>query len=158
MHLIRRSLRSLTAFGVVSSATLARPAGLPIPANVGPGRGIMWGMKLPALALAALLLVGCSSVRAAFPAAPASLKESCTALRSVLAEFGQSVPDGARYSTYAPKVKALADAGDQSTKDAFAPLVAAMEKGARGESAVKEQAAATIKLAAICGTAGAPLT
>lgn len=118
----------------------------------------MCGIKLPALALAALLLVGCSSAPAAATVAPASLKEWCTALRSVLAEFGQSVPDGARYSTYAPKVKALADAGDQSTKDAFAPVVAAMEKGARGEAAVRDQASATIKVAASCVTAGVPLT
>lgn len=113
-------------------------------------------MKLPALALAALLLVGCSSAPAAAP--PASLKESCAALKPVLAEFGQAMPDAARYSTFAPKVQALADAGDQSTKDAFGPLVAVMERGAKGEQVLGDQAGATITLAGLCGTAGSPLT
>lgn len=110
-----------------------------------------------ALATSAVLaLSGCSTASGS-----ASLKESCAALNAVLQEFGQVAPTAQRYAAYAPKVKAISEAGDAATKDALQPLVAALEKGAQGGDsmgAMGAQLTATLTLMPQCANAGAPLT
>lgn len=110
-------------------------------------------MYRPLVTLAALLaLTSCSSP------APTSvgLKDSCDALGVVLQDFGQVAPTAQRYADYLPKVKAIQDRGDATTKEALQPLVAAMDKGAQGDTSVTFGAhlAATVGLMAQCAAAG----
>lgn len=110
-------------------------------------------MYRPLVTLAALLaLTSCSSP------APTSvgLKDSCDALGVVLQDFGQVAPTAQRYADYLPKVKAIQDRGDATTKEALQPLVAAMDKGAQGDTSVTFGAhlAATVGLMAQCATVG----
>lgn len=103
---------------------------------------------------AGLALGGCS---APAQAQPVSLKDSCVALNAVLTEFGQRAPDAAGYAAVLPKVQAIHDAGDQSTKDSMQPLVEVMARGAKGENVLTDQVSVTVNLAMACGAAGAPL-
>lgn len=114
-------------------------------------------MYRPLVTLAALLaLTSCSTP------APASvgLKDSCEALAVVLADFGQVAPTVQRYVDFTPKVAAIHDRGDAATKAALQPLVAAMDKGLRGDAgaAMVAQAAATMALVPQCAAVGASLS
>ena len=113
-------------------------------------------MRLLALiTTTALVLAGCSAPAATPSAAPASLKESCDKLTPLSADYGQAAPDRQRFGTYLPKFQAVSDAGDQATKDAMAPLLAALSNGATGDgSALKQMTGAMLTLVVKCKAAG----
>lgn len=108
--------------------------------------------RLAPIALSVLLaLGGCSS--AGSPAG--GMKATCDSLGPVMKEFGQLMPNSARYSEFGAKVKAIADAGDAETEAALADLLAAFNKGAaRDVAASQEMAAASIVLMGKCAVAG----
>lgn len=102
------------------------------------------------LAAVALLILGCTPAPA-----QASLKQSCDSLQAVTAEFGKQAPDAKRYGDYLPRVRAISDAGDPTTKEAFAPLLAAFEKGAAsGEASLGDLTTAMMGLLLKCAAAG----
>lgn len=101
--------------------------------------------RIAALALSALVLVGCSAP------APArlDLRAACDELAAVQSEFGKVQPDAARFDTYAPKVRAVVDRADDEAAQVLEPLAAAMEGGN-----VFELAGVTIGVQGVCSGAG----
>ena len=81
-------------------------------------------MKHLSPVLAALLLVGCSS-----GPAPLSTRQACDELAPIVREFGQVQPDAARFATFAPKVRAVVDRSDESTRRVLEPYAAAFAGG-----------------------------
>lgn len=127
-----------------------------VPANV---QRVRWGLvrstlegmirTLATLAVAALILTGCSG-------APAALdtRATCDRVAPIVKEFGQVKPDAARFATYVPKVQAVVDKADEQARKTFAPMVDTMTAGAKGEQVVFKLAGVNMGIQSVCKGAG----
>lgn len=111
-------------------------------------------MKLTPVAIAiALLLSGCSSV----VAAPASLKVTCESVVALWQGVGQGSSDVSKLADLLPKLRAISDAGDATSREALAPVLLAAEKVGDGSNkeAVGAMIAAYVPFITKCGMVGA---
>ena len=105
------------------------------------------------LAVAALLLAGCTTA----PAEPASLKVTCESVNALWRDVGQGSSDVSKLVDLLPKLRAISDAGDATSREALAPVLTAVAKVGDGsnEEAVGELFKAYLPFMTQCATAGA---
>ncbi len=104
----------------------------------------------PALLSIALLLGGCTP-----PPPPATLRQTCEAVQAALKDSGEGA-DATRVAALLVRVQAIHDAGDATSREALAPVLAAGRNAAGGdEEAVAEMLAAYLPFMVQCATAGA---
>lgn len=114
---------------------------------------MMMPMKIaPALLSVALLLSGCAPA-----ATPTTLKQTCEAVQAAMKDAGGSA-DQAAMARLLVKVQAIHGAGDATSREALAPVIAAGQKAiGGGEDEVAELFKAYVPFMAQCVTAGAVL-